>query len=178
MGRATMSAMNTIVVSPSDLDVVYVASDEVHGMSGEEILEPLGLFRSDNRGSVWQARNHGLPSLSIAGLAVSSTDSEHLFAATRHGLARTVDGGQSWERVWPSQALAVVLGTSGQVVVAGQGRVSISTDGGDSWSDTMSGLDALSVWDLLIDESTDTVWAGVKDRGLMRASIQALASTP
>ena len=170
---AAMSAVNTIVVAPSEPDVVYAAADAAHG-GGGTLTEPFGLYRSANRGDAWEARNQGLPSLAISDLAIDANDSAHLYAATRSGVARTNDGGASWTRVLSHRANAVSLASSGLVVVGAQGAIHLSSDNGATWHTIVSGIDGKNVWDFVIAEETNTIFAGVDDRGLRQFSVDPL----
>lgn len=59
-------------------------------------VEVGGVWRSDDGGESWAARDAGLPSLAVHALATHPLEPETLFAATDTGVYRTVDGGGSW----------------------------------------------------------------------------------
>jgi len=62
--------------------------------------EGAGVLRSRDSGQTWIGANKGLESLQVVGLAVDPRQRQKLHAMTRDkGLFRTVDGGESWERV-------------------------------------------------------------------------------
>lgn len=170
------SAINTIVVAPSDPSIVYLASDEVHGMNPSEIAEPMGIFRSDNRGTHWAERNEGLPAKAVADMAVGPNNPDRLFAATRHGLARSTDGGLSWTRVLPVRSTAVALSSSGLVVAGTPGMVAVSKDDGNTWLEIQAGLGGQTVWDVVLAPSHNTLLAGVRDRGLLRINLDAVTA--
>jgi photosystem II stability/assembly factor-like uncharacterized protein len=171
------SAINTIVVAPSDPSIVYLASDEVHGMNPSQIAEPMGVFRSDNRGTNWTQRNDGLPAKAVADMAVDANNPERIFAATRLGLARSSDGGVSWTRVLPERSTAVSVGDDGLVVVGAYGIVAVSTDNGDTWREVHGNLGGHAVWDVVIVPAHNVVLAGVRDRGLMRIKLSSVTAT-
>ena len=72
-----------ILVFPSSGNLLYAATDA-------------GVFRSDNSGLSWSARNEGLTNLSVQSLAGSPTV---LFAGTDAGAFRSADGGASWQAI-------------------------------------------------------------------------------
>ena len=60
----------------------------------------LGVYRSEDGGSSWQAINNGLPSLEITALAMHSYLRETLYAwLYNDGIYRTEDGGATWKKV-------------------------------------------------------------------------------
>jgi len=170
------SAINTIVISPSTPEVVYLATDAAHGM--DQLFTPLGLYRSDNRGDLWVQRNSGLPSKAIADLAIDATNADRVFAATREGLAVTMTGGVTWTALTTERTNAVVLGANGLVIAGTPGMVMVSTDDGATWSTVLAGIDGKNVWELVIDDATNTLLAGVEDRGLRRFDLSTILQTP
>lgn len=77
-------AMNRIAFDPKNPDLVYVGTDVT------------GLFRSHDRGASWQASRTGLNHDYIQDISVSPTLNE-IYVATLAGIARSIDGGVSWE---------------------------------------------------------------------------------
>ncbi len=60
-------------------------------------IEIGGVYRSDDGGEGWEARNEGLLSLDVHQFAPHPLEPETVFAATETGVYRTVDGGDRWE---------------------------------------------------------------------------------
>lgn len=61
------------------------------------LLNPGGIFRSDDAAANWQGINSGFHSIAATALAVDPNNSAHLFAATWHGLLQSWDGGAHWD---------------------------------------------------------------------------------
>ena len=173
-GETSMSAINTIVIAPSEPTVVYMASEVAHGQVATQTVKPFGLYRSDDRGDLWVERNSGLPSTVISDLAVDANDANRVFAATRQGLVVTTTGGVEWSALTTQQTNSVVLGANGLVVAGTPGAVMISTDDGASWTTVLAGVDGQNVWDLVIHEASNTLLVGVHDRGLRRLDLNKL----
>lgn len=90
-----------------------------------------GLFKSTDGGTVWSAVAPA-PGSTMS-LAVSKSSSgDVLFASTMEGMARSRDGGRSWEplRDVPAGSVSAVGET---VYVADRATVMASTDGGQTW---------------------------------------------
>jgi photosystem II stability/assembly factor-like uncharacterized protein len=168
------SAINTIMIAPSDPNIVYLASDQLHWINPLKKGVPIGIFRSDNRGTNWTERNNGLPSKVVGDMAVDPNDPERLFAATSFGLARSFNGGLSWEQVHHELSTTVTMGDSGLVVAGTQGMVLVSKDYGNTWVEVHAGLDGQLVWDIVIVPTHNTILAAVNDRGLMQIKLDAL----
>jgi len=105
-----------------------------------------GLFRSTNSGMAWTRADSGLPSLSIGALAVSAeAGCTNIYAGTSSGAFRSTDNGSSWKDISPVLNVAVTaFAVNNANLFAGtvKGRVYLSTNCGNSWSDSYSGLSA------------------------------------
>ena len=77
--------MSGVVVNPEQPQTVYAS-----GLG-------LGVLRSNDEGTTWQAVNTALPSLDVTALALHSFKREILYAWLQgEGIYRTEDGGASW----------------------------------------------------------------------------------
>lgn len=82
------SGLSGVVVNPDQPTTLYVSG------------RGLGVIRSDDGGSNWQAVNTGLPSPDVTALALHSFRRQTLYAwVGGDGVYRTEDGGASWERM-------------------------------------------------------------------------------
>jgi photosystem II stability/assembly factor-like uncharacterized protein len=132
---------------------------------GERIyaaVEVGGLLRSDDLGATWRLveGSTGDPDIDatvprtflhpdIHEIVVLPTSPDMLFAATHHGLYRSVDGGRKWLHVYadcyiralwidPRDPQRLVAGPADDVSINGQ--IEESTDEGWSWRVAMAGL--------------------------------------
>ncbi len=125
-------------------------------------VEQGGLLYSNNRGEIWHLAegSNGKPNTEpsegevqsdVHGVVTHASPQQTMvFAATGGGLFRSMDAGESWSKLhdgycrdlWvdPNQAEWIIFGPAGGV--DRNGRVEMSTNGGDSWEDASEGLDA------------------------------------
>ncbi len=91
----------------------------------------------------WQPWNGTLAGGEVDGVAVSPTDANVAFAATRSGIWRTMDGGSSWKRVaFPGAAIgAIAVASDGSTVYTGIGETGMykSVDTGVTWTAANAG---------------------------------------
>src|SRR5207249_4505077 len=65
-------------------------------------LNPGGIFKSPDAAGTWSAGNSGLPHNQIQSLAIDPATPTTLFAGTWRGVARSTDGGATWQLVFNS----------------------------------------------------------------------------
>ncbi len=105
-----------------------------------------GAWRSDDLGEHWYFINHGLNNLDVASIAVSPSNPDVLYAATKKGLFYSKNAGQNWKlcntmdgRIFfkrPHSYRSVAISKSNPaVVVAGtvSGALFYSADFGGHW---------------------------------------------
>jgi photosystem II stability/assembly factor-like uncharacterized protein len=132
-------------------------------------ISAVGVFRSDDDGETWVAKNDGVPSVDTAeggerpevgycvhGLAHDPDHPNRIWRQDHRGVFRTTNGGDKWERIenglpagfgfvmWrhpPSGRLLTIPLNSDEnrVPVEGELRVFASDDDGDSWAVTGTG---------------------------------------
>src|SRR5262249_29200217 len=139
-----------------------------------------GVFKSLNGGATWATSNSGLGGASVVNLAIDPATPSVLYARTNtYGVYRSTDGGGSWSPINAGlpvgmngldiTALAIDPVTPTTLyagihymtcVECTYYRVYKSTDGGDSWSYSSTGLSS-QVKTLVIDPVTPTtLYAG------------------
>jgi photosystem II stability/assembly factor-like uncharacterized protein len=125
-----------------------------------------GVFSSVD-GMTWNESSTGITNLTLAGLAVSPTQPDKLFAATDEGVFRSLDAGGFWSRCSASErVLSVLVLPDGGIVLAGTagGKVLWSADGGTNWISVMHGIPGMQVSSLAtLPGKPGTVCAGTDD---------------
>ncbi len=131
-----------------------------------------GLFESTDGGEHWVRA--GLKGKSLSALAVSPSDAQSLYAGVLPGVARSADGGATWQTasvgprpgqvvtalaVDPKKASSLFAGTAGAGIFE-------SADGGVTWAARNDGLGGTDVLDVCFGASS--VYAAT-ERGLFRA---------
>src|SRR6185503_4975000 len=101
----TALAIGSLAVHPTDSDTVYVGTGEDTGAG--YMYDGEGVFKTTDGGETWT--QVGLAGTRrIGSLAVDPTNGDRVFAAAggdwfapgpERGIYRTLDGGQSWQRV-------------------------------------------------------------------------------
>jgi photosystem II stability/assembly factor-like uncharacterized protein len=163
----TALAIGSLAVHPTDSDTIYVGTGEDNGAG--YVYDGEGVFKTEDGGESWI--HLGLAGTRrIGALAVDPTNGDRVFAAAggdwytpgpERGIYRTIDGGQSWERVLfvapdaggvdvvidpvnPSRVFAAVWQRSseGDHWHTGGPASGIwrSLDGGNTWTELTSGL--------------------------------------
>ncbi len=160
-------SVGDVAVSRSDPEIVWVGTGETQPRHSGYSYSGTGVFKSTDAGRTWQ--NTGLSDTHHIGkVLIHPTNPDIVFVAAlghfwspnqERGVFRTVDGGESWDRVlFVSDHTGVVdlvmdpsdpqvlyasawQAVSGEPVEAGEeSGVFRSTDGGDSWEKLGGGL--------------------------------------
>ena len=132
-------AVSSLAFDPADHRVLYAGTGE--GYFREDVrgtalpIQGNGIFVSRDSGTTWQP----LPSTAgedfywVNDLIVSPQDSSRLYAATRTGVWRSIDGGANWKRVLATTVkggcldLALRPGTGGDAMFAACGTFDQAT---------------------------------------------------
>lgn len=101
-----------------------------------------GVYRSEQLEAGWQPLDIPQPDEVVWRVAVQWDDRRNVFASGNAGLFRSMDGGTTWETVWPEETSRVAITPSAPTVVYAAGRfgLAISPDSGDSWQTRQDGL--------------------------------------
>ncbi len=110
-------SIGNIAIAPSDAQRIYVGTGEANGSATSGAFFGDGIYRSDDAGATWT--HIGLEETQhIARIVVDPNDKDRVFAATtgtlygkntERGLYRSLDAGNSWEKVlYVSDSTAVI----------------------------------------------------------------------
>lgn len=110
----------------ADFHALKARHGQVYGYNGGTLMV------SDDK-EMWETRAQ----LSLADFAVSATDPDVILATTEQGLARSTDGGTTFDVAPGAPLLQLVSWPGGELVVgvAPDGTVQVSEDGGSSWTE-------------------------------------------
>lgn len=147
-GTNTYGRLNCVQFNPNNYKTLWV------GAAGG------GIWRSTNRGNTWEYRSTGLPVLSIADIAIGTSDTLTMYACTGDGygyevsgvfwggtysigLVKSTDGGNTWNTTALNTTVSTKLTlrrvlvhptNPNIVIVASNSGIRYSTDGGTSFS--------------------------------------------
>ena len=139
----TETAINVIVVDPTDPDTAY-AMTSLH-----ETSTAIGIYKTTNAGENWAPVNNGLDVLTND-LQLDPVDPETLYAATESGVYKTTDGAKSWralsvdESGTPIIDLAIDPVNSLVLYAISPHNLYRTKDGGETWYPTNFGLPLLN----------------------------------
>jgi photosystem II stability/assembly factor-like uncharacterized protein len=171
------------VYSPSGSDSRLLASIEVGGLldshdGGESwSVGPVGVDTDIHHITGHPADPSLLyASLGYASLARDGGDGERKYG----GIGRSRDGGATWEKIETDYTRATLIPRAEQAVllagpapkVGAQGRIVLSTDGGDTWTPASDGIETPmeDMVELFVEAPDDTVWAVCSGGRLLRAT--------
>jgi photosystem II stability/assembly factor-like uncharacterized protein len=162
-------------------------------VSGHRVLvaaEVAGLLRSDDGGDTWVCKpvagdedvHHVTghpddPELVYVSLGTASLTQR---GGQHGGIARSGDGGRTWEKVETDYTRATIVPpTQPDLLLAGPalsvgrgGRIVVSADGGDTWGPAGHGIDVPmpDMVELFVAAPDDTIWAICSGGRLLRAA--------
>jgi len=97
-------AVTSLAMDPDDHDVLYAGTGEGFYLASV-FVQGLGIFKSVDAGATWTQLSgtvSGVPTGSfyfVNKIVVSPNDSNRIYAATRTGIWRSLDAGQTWDVV-------------------------------------------------------------------------------
>lgn len=94
-------AVSSLAFDPANSNIIYAGTGE--GFFNVDAVQGLGIYKSTDAGDTWApvGTTNVLPSnfLQVNDIVVSPLNSSRIYAATRQGVFRTVDGGTNWSQV-------------------------------------------------------------------------------
>ncbi|HEV2880956.1 MAG TPA: carboxypeptidase regulatory-like domain-containing protein [Pyrinomonadaceae bacterium] len=97
-------AVTCMAFDPDNPDIIWAGTGE--GFFNADAVRGAGIFRSTNAGANWfrLPATNNINFFFVQDLVVSPADSNHIYAATRTGVHRSLDGGVTWTNVLASNA--------------------------------------------------------------------------
>jgi|GEM_PF-798947 len=133
-------AVSSLVMDPTNASVLYAGTGE--GFFNGDAVRGLGIFKTTDAGATWTqlaSTVTGVPFgafFAVNELVISPADHERVYAATRYGVWKSSDGGNSWSVVLRNPFFLDGPEQSAQMTYGGCLDIAIRTD-------TAPGPDAL-----------------------------------
>ena len=133
--------ISDIAINPHNPDEMYIATGDRN--AGD--TESFGVLKSVDGGQNWDLTGlvFSLPgNARVYRLLMDTAQTDVLFAATSSGIYKTVDGGLNWEQKTSTSTRDLEFaGGSNQILLAVEGGTVLkTTDGGDTWSPSGTGI--------------------------------------
>ncbi len=120
------NSLNILVVDPSKPDVLYAS------------VADTGVLKSVDCGKSWELKNNGLRNRTIQKIVIDPFHPNRVYACTKGGLYRSVNGGEQWEPIGFTpdtavNAIAMLPQNLDTIYVAINADLYRSRNGGKSW---------------------------------------------
>ena len=122
---ADTNHIRTIVfaIDPQTPTTIYVGISISTRIPSRFIFESARLFKSTNRGAVWEQIGSGLPQSPLSAIVIDPTTPATLYVGTQSGVLKSTDGGVSWspmnEGLTNLSVSGLVIDASGKTLYAG-----------------------------------------------------------
>ncbi|MEO9570701.1 MAG: T9SS type A sorting domain-containing protein [Polaribacter sp.] len=93
-------ATSTIVISPTNINTLYVGTGEPFGNLGR--ISGSGVFKTIDGGATWQHLTATITFGDVGRIIINPTDENNVLIATSEGIFRTTDGGTTWTQTYTS----------------------------------------------------------------------------
>lgn len=165
-------AVGCMIIDPADPNTLYAGTGEgffesIEGSSNTAAVRGAGIFKTTDGGAHWlQLPTTATPDFYFVNrLAISTTDSQTLLAATTTGIWRSTDGGASWTQTHAGYMYDLEMHPSDPnraVAAEHEATPLYTTDGGLTWN-SANGASGHRVELRYARSSPQTVFASVSD---------------
>ena len=169
------SFVTCIEISRADTDRIYVGTENG------------GIFKSENGGTSWSGNiaSSALPGLTITRMRTPADDAEVVYATVGNfgnsHLFRSTDGGAIWEDVdggnlpdAPHHGIVIPSHDAESIYVCSDAGVFRSKDAGATWNNMSGKLPTVMVIDLVLHESTKTLFVATYGRSIWRLDLNSV----
>ena len=174
------SADGGVTFERTNMPYVAVGSIAVDPLDGTLYVgTAAGLLESSDGGNTWTTINNNIPELVVGILGMDPQNPSTLYAGTLVGFYKSTNRGASWMRLAPRQDLAGPgplaidpLGSGVMYVCAGSGPRGIykSTDGGNSWAYSSTGLADVQIQTIaFVPSNPELLFAGTEGAGFFKS---------
>ncbi len=157
----------SVLFHPDDPDIVYIGTF------------PTGIYKTEDGGATWREKNVGFTNDGIFYITFKPGEPDVIYAGTYNGVNRSTDGGEHWKRLdngWPGEqwvfdiafdprdanvmyACSLNGQNKGKGVDGFHGTVMKSTNGGELWTEIITGLPDQQFYSLEVNPRTpDTIY--------------------
>lgn len=123
-------------------NIIYLSSGDPNYYGND-----LGIYKTTNGGASWSLITNGIGTNMAVEILMDPTNNQTLLAATKGGLWKTIDGGNSWTQKIPTEQFTDMkwqeLPNSSIVFASSMDKFFRSTDKGDTWTQITNGFSNL-----------------------------------
>ncbi len=133
-----------IVFDPTDPDIMYMATGDFDGWDNNS----LGVLKSTDHGESWQVTGLNYDVINyrkIGHLLIDPTNTSTVFATTSTGIYKSTNGGTTWSLKSINSGFNDIMYKQGSTTTlfattSGSTKFYISSDNGENWTESSSGL--------------------------------------
>lgn len=151
--------VSAIIIDPNNPDIIYIGT----GDRDSADAPGLGVWKSLDGGNTWTSSGSGMPDLVIGMMVVNPDDTDVLLAASNDGIYRTLNAGDTWSLVSPTNNFKdIKLHPTNPDIVYATGSTSFykSTNGGATF-EYQSGAISFSSRSVIAVSSAEPDWVYV-----------------
>lgn len=165
--------ISDIVFDTDNPNIIYIATGDYDGGDNNS----LGVLKSIDHGETWQTTglNYEVTQIRrIAHLLINPTDTDVLFATTNRGIYKSIDAGVNWSLTSAAVSFNDIMykSDSDTTLFATRSSISefyISTDNGETWTESSNGLSSASRLDIAITPANPDVIVALTSYALYKS---------